>query len=89
MRQSRRRSGWRATQPDPADVAPLLREAGFIGSKADPISCQASFDVAGRPRRVHARYADGWSCTLHLAADGSHTLSQCLRIRIVDKAPRP
>lgn len=81
MRQPRRRSGWRQTQPDPAKVGPLLRDAGFIGSEADPISVRASFDRDDRLRRVHARYAAGWTCVLHMTADGSYSLSQSLRLR--------
>jgi hypothetical protein len=82
----RRKSGWRQTQPDPATVGPLLRKAGFIGSESDPISVRASFDDEGRPRRVHARYAEGWTCCMHLALDGSYSLSQSVRMRVTGKA---
>jgi hypothetical protein len=82
----RRKSGWRQTQPDPAVIGPRLREFGFIGSETNPISVRASFDAEGRPRRVHARYADGWTCTLHLSTDRSYSISQSLRMRVTGKA---
>lgn len=82
MARARRRSGWRMTSPDPAKIGPILREAGFIGSEADPIAVRASFDDAGRPRRIHAQYADGWTCVMHMSLDGSHSLSQCLRMHV-------
>lgn len=82
MARSLARRRWRTTQPDPAIIGPLLRDAGFRGSDADPTSCRASFDADGRPRRLHARYAEGWTCTMHLSADGSYSLSQSIRTRV-------
>lgn len=82
MARPRRKSGWRTTQPDPAVIGPMLRQAGFVGSEADPIAVRASFDDEERPRRIHARYADGWTCVMHLSLDRSYTLSQCLRMRV-------
>jgi hypothetical protein len=79
---SLRRRGWRTTSPDPAGIGPMLRHAGFVGPDSDPTSVRVSFDADGRPRRVHARYADGWTCTMHLCADGSYSLSQSLRVRV-------
>lgn len=86
MGKPRRKSGWRQTSPDPSVIGPRLREFGFIGSNADPISVRASFDIEGRPRRVHARYPDGWTCTLNLSTDRSYTISQSLRTRVTGKA---
>jgi len=79
----RRTRGWRTVGQDPAKVGPLLREAGFRGSEADPVDVRASYDADGRPRRIHARYADGWSCVMHLAADRSYSLSQTYRTRAI------
>jgi len=81
----RRKAGWRQTAPDPATIGPLLRKAGFVGSEVDPISVRASFDDEGRPRRVHARYPEGWTCVMHLAIDGSYSLSQSIRMRVTGK----
>lgn len=63
----------------------LLRDCGFLGVDADPMRVRASFDADGRPRRVHAHYAGGWSCVLTLYVDGTYALSQSLRIRITDR----
>ncbi len=79
------RRGWRTTQPDPAAVGPMLREFGFIGCEVDPIRIRASWDDEGRPRRIHAHYAGGWTCTMNMAADGSYTMSQALRLRITTR----
>lgn len=84
MRRSCRR-GWRTTHPDPAVIGPLLRDYGFIGCETDPVRLSASWDDAGRPRRIHAHYAGGWSCTMNMAADGTYTLSQALRVRITSR----
>ncbi len=85
MARPRRRSGWRTTQPDPAAIGPMLRDAGFVGSAADPVTVRASFDAQGRPRRIHARYPDGWTCVLHLSLDRSYSISQCLRLRVANR----
>lgn len=82
MARARCKAGWRTTSPDPATIAPTLREFGFVGSKADPVEVRASFDDHGRPRRIHARYADGWTCTVHLSLDKTYSLSQCHRMRV-------
>jgi hypothetical protein len=82
----RRKPAWRTITPDPAKVGPLLREAGFLGSEGDPVECRASFDGSDRPRRIHARYADGWRCTMTFRADGSYSLSQAITLR---SDPRP
>jgi hypothetical protein len=65
----------------------MLRELGFVGTESDPTSVRASFDADGRPRRVHAHYADGWSCTLQLSIDGSFSLSQSVRMRVTGRMP--
>lgn len=87
MRSPRRKRGWRTTAPDPVTIGPLLRQAGFVGSDADPVSVSASFDADDRPRRVHARYADGWTCTMHLARDGAFSLTQSIRMRVSGRMP--
>lgn len=81
----RGKGGWRHTTPDPATIGPMLRKAGFVASDVDPVRVSASFDHDGRPRRIHARYPDGWTCLLNLSLDGSYTLSQSLRMRIVGR----
>ncbi|HEX8485712.1 hypothetical protein [Sphingomonas sp.] len=87
MARSHARRGWRSTQPDPALIGPMLRQAGFIGSDSDPTSVRASFDADGRPRRIHARYAEGWTCAMHLSIDGSYSLSQSIRMRVSGRVP--
>lgn len=87
MRRTRRKRGWRVIQPDPAKIGPLLRDAGFVGSDADPIRVSASFDQDERPRRIHAYYDSGWSCVMHLSADGSYSLSQSIRMRTHGRVP--
>lgn len=78
----RRDAGSLHTSPDPAQIGPLLREAGFLGSEDDPVSCRATFDASGKPKRVSARYADGWSCAMRLHRDGSFSLVQSFSIRV-------
>lgn len=80
-RRARRRSGF-TTSPDVAKIGPLLREAGFVGSEADPVACIATFDDGGNPRCVSARYEDGWSCRMRLRRDGSYSLTQSFRMVI-------
>jgi hypothetical protein len=63
----------------------MLREFGFIGCDTDPVRLTASWDGAGRPRRIHAHYAGGWTCTVNMGADGTYTLSQALRFRITSR----
>lgn len=64
------------TTPDPAKIGPLLREAGFVGCDSDPISCVATFDAAGNPLSVSARYEGGWTCKMRLRKNRSYSLSQ-------------
>ncbi len=87
MARSPRRAGWRSKQEAPAVIGPMLRQAGFIGSDSDPTSVRASYDADGRPRRVHARYADGWTCTMHLSLDGGFSLTQSIRMRVTGRMP--
>lgn len=81
-RRTRRASNRLTTRPDPATIGPLLREAGFVGSTADPVECRASFDQDGTPRRVFARYPDGWTCTMVLSR-GAYSLTQSISMRVV------
>ncbi len=78
---TRRPAGRLTSRPDPATIGPLLREAGFVGSEADPVECRASFDADGTPRRVFARYPDGWTCTMVLSR-GSYSLTQSISVRV-------
>lgn len=68
------------TKPDPAKVGPLLREAGFVGADGDPVSCVATFDAAGNPLRVSARYENGWRCEMRLRKDRTYSLTQSLTL---------
>jgi len=74
--------GWRRSEADPAKVGPILRMAGTIPSDGDPVDAWAHFDRQGRPRRIHARYADGWRATLSFRLDGTCSLSLALKLRI-------
>jgi hypothetical protein len=66
-------------------MGPLLRQCGFIGDDADPLEVKAHFDRAGRPRRIHATYPNGWRATLNLRADKTYSLSQA--IKFVSRKP--
>lgn len=63
-----------------AMVADQLRECGQVGGDGDPVEAFAHFDSAGRLRRIHARYANGWRATLVIRIDGSWSLSQAIKI---------
>lgn len=82
MPRSLSRRGRRTVQADLGPVGALLREAGFVGADTDPTGVTVSRDAGGEVRRVHARYAGGWSCTLLRSRDGSYSLSQCRRMRV-------
>ncbi len=85
-RPRRRATGRLHSMPDPAKFGPLLREAGFIGTKEDPIECRAWFDPDGTPRRVFARYPGGWTCTVTLRADGTvSSFTQGVSLRVTGK----
>lgn len=84
-RRGTRRCSTIKTAPDPAKIGPLLREAGFAGSERDPISCVATFDPAGNPLRVSARYEDGWRCEMRLRKNRTYSLTQSLTIAFTSK----
>ena len=75
--------GWkRVTMP--AEKMPLigeqLRECGSVGGDGDPIEAYAHYDNAGRLRRLHARYTNGWRATLVIRLDGGYSLSQAIKL---------
>jgi hypothetical protein len=74
------------TMPDPAVIGPLLREAGFVGSEADPVECSASFDGSNNPILIVARYADGWVCKMSFGKGGvslTQSITMTTRKRVV------
>ena len=86
---SRRRQTRRLmkTEAEPAKVGKMLRDFG-VAHEDDPESVQAYWDAQGRPRRVHARWPDGWTATLFLHSDGGYSLSQNLKITVPAKLAR-
>lgn len=89
---SRRMSPRRTFAADPLIFGPKLRAAGFVACDEEPIECRASVDATGGLWRVHARYPNGWRCTLLLRKNGAWSLSQTLSqtIRLTTKpTPNP
>lgn len=84
-RDRRRSAPTFTTSPAPAVIGALLRDAGFLGCQADPITCRATFDAEGKPRRVKARYPGGWNCRLTLHRDGTYSLTQSLTVTLRGK----
>lgn len=78
----RTRRGWRKAEVDPARVAPLLREAGFIACDGDPIQVTAWYDRESRPRRVDAKYPGGIRATFHIGITGGGSLTQSIQIKV-------
>ncbi|WP_303763545.1 hypothetical protein [Sphingobium yanoikuyae] len=83
---------WRRVEmPDenlPA-VLKLLREAGPVFGKGDPVQAHSYFDAENRPRRLHATFADGWRATLVLHLNGTGSLSQALKLQGAIKGALP
>lgn len=80
---SRGNSAWRKitfTSDDLSKVGELLRETSVIAGEGDPISAHGHYDTQGRPRRIHARYANGWRATLVMRLDGTYSISQAIKL---------
>lgn len=80
-----RSKGWRRVEGDPVVMGPLLREFGSLSDETEPLECWSHFDRQSRPRRIHARYADGWRVTLVLHVAGGGSLSQALTLKFKSK----
>ena len=78
----RKRRGLRKVQLVPARAIPLLREAGVVLPDGEPEIVYGYLDQSGAPRRVIARYPDGWRADLRIRIDGSFSLTQSLKIRV-------
>lgn len=73
---------------DLAGVDALLREAGPIMSEGNPVAAHGHYDAKGRPRRVHATYANGVRVTLVMRVDGIYSLSQAIKLVSRPKAAK-
>jgi len=74
----------------PLDIArakTVLEEAGVRASTGDPETAFGYRDGAGRPRRIVARYPDGWRADLRFHVDGTFSLTQSLRLRAIAVKP--
>ncbi len=76
-----------SVEPALTRIGALMREAGFIGTKADPIVVKVSYDQSGRPRRAVAAYQGGWHADLRLHKRGTYSLNQSLRVRVSSQPP--
>ncbi|WP_066517686.1 hypothetical protein [Sphingobium cloacae] len=81
-RPQRKRRGLRKVTLVPARALPLLREAGVLVPEGEPEIVYGYLDRSGAPRRVIARYADGWRADLRIRVDGSFSLTQSLRLKV-------
>ncbi len=82
MRSAAQRGKLRRVQLVPANVMPLLREAGVISREHDAETVMGWLSPSGEPRRIVARFPDGWRADLRIRVDGSFTLTQSLKIRV-------
>ncbi|MDT7533745.1 hypothetical protein OVY48_09945 [Sphingobium sp. SA2] len=87
MRSRAGRGKLRKVQLIPANAMALLSQAGVRASAGEPHSVVGYYDPAGEPRRVVARYADGWRADLRFHVDGTYSLTQSLRMRAVAVTP--
>lgn len=78
----RKRGGLRKVQLVPENALPLLREAGVLVPDGTPESVVGYLDRSGQPRRIIARFPDGWRADLRIRADGSFSLCQSLKLRV-------
>lgn len=76
----RRKPACRTVAADPRIGGQVLRENGFVACDEEPTECRVSFNATGAIRRVHARYPNGWRCTLSLLSNGAYSLSQTIRL---------
>ncbi|AJP73171.1 hypothetical protein [Sphingomonas hengshuiensis] len=76
--------GFKRHTLDPVQGGTILRGLGYALKHGDPVEASATRDRKGRWRRVHARWQDGWRCTLVLHTDGTVSFSMTLKIRTTD-----
>lgn len=83
-RRCRRRpaAGISTTMTEVGPIGAMLREMGFVGTDADPVSVRASFAPDGRPRSVKARYPGGWCCRLTLHKAGTYSMTQSISMTV-------
>lgn len=81
-RPQRKKRGLRKVQLVPARAIPLLKEAGVVLPDGEPEIVYGYLDHQGGPRRIIARYPDGWRADLRIRVDGSFSLTQSLKIRV-------
>jgi hypothetical protein len=80
---ARGNAGWRKINfvgSQLAEVGEMLRETGVIAGDGDPVEASGHRDRAGKIRRMHARYANGWRATLSFRKDGTYSVSQALKL---------
>lgn len=82
MRSRAARGKLRRVQIIPADAMPLLREAGVISQEQDAETVMAWLSPSGQPRRIIARFPDGWRADLRIHVDGSFSMTQSLKIKV-------
>lgn len=70
-----------------AKAKAVLDEAGVRASAGEPATAFGYADSAGRPRRIVARYADGWRADLRFHVDGTFSLTQSQRLRAIAVKP--
>lgn len=66
----------RSFKPDVQLLGPVLAEMFTIVEGQDVDDCDAWVDRNGKPRRLRARYANGWTVEVRLSGDGRVTSSQ-------------
>jgi hypothetical protein len=82
MRSRAPRGKLRRVQLIPANAMPLLREAGVISRDHDADTVMAWLSPSGEPRRIIARFPDGWRADIRIRVDGSFTMTQSLKLRV-------
>jgi hypothetical protein len=82
-----KRPGLRRFTLDAAKAQAVLAEAGVRQSSGVPVAAFGYMDDQKRPRRIVARYADGWRADLRFHIDGTYSLTQSLRLRSVAIQP--
>lgn len=82
MRSRAQRGKLRRVQLIPANAMPLLREAGVISQEHDADTVMAWLSPSGEPRRIIARFPDGWRADIRIHIDGSFTMTQSLKLQM-------
>lgn len=71
----------------PAKAQALLDQVGVRASAGEPVAVFGYYDATDEARRIVARYADGWRADLRFHADGSYSLTQSKRLRVIAAKP--